>query len=158
VSIAIRPAPVRKSLFVRCRPARAFEVFTAGMGGWWLKTHSLTKSGQAGVTIEPRAGGRWYETGRDGETCDWGRVEAWEPPHRVLLIWTLNADFTTDPPVPTEVEVTFAAEGEGTRVTLEHRGLEAHGARGEETRGVLDSGNGWGGLLAAFAGAAADAA
>jgi hypothetical protein len=29
-----------------------------------------------------------------------------------------------------EVEVTFVAEGDGTRVTLEHRGFEVHGDAG----------------------------
>ncbi len=150
MTATIRPAPVRKSLFVNAAPARAFSVFTAGMGGWWLKTHSLTQAGQTAVTVEPFAGGRWFETGADGQECDWGRVLVWEPPARLVLVWALNADWGTDPKVETEIEVTFTPEGEGTRVMLEHRNLEAYGARAAETAGILDSDNGWGGLLAAF--------
>lgn len=155
MTATIIPAPVRKSLHVKASPARAFQVFTAGMGGWWLKTHSLTRAGQTAVTIEPHAGGRWFETGADGQECAWGHVRVWAPPDRLVLVWALNADWTTDPPVDTEVEVTFVAEGDGTRVTLEHRKLESYGPRAAETATVLDSPNGWGGLLAAFAAAAA---
>lgn len=147
----ITPAPIRKSLTVMASPERAFDAFARNMGGWWLKSHSLTKAGQVAVTIEPHPGGRWYETGADGQTCDWGRVLVWEPPSRLVLIWALNADWTTDPLVETEVEVTFTAEGSGTRVTLEHRKLEAYGARAVETAAVLGSPNGWGGLLASYA-------
>lgn len=147
----IAPAPVRKSLTVKASPDRAFQVFAGGMGDWWLKSHSLTRAGQVAVTIEPRVGGRWYETGADGQTCDWGRVLVWEPPSRLVLIWALNADWTTDPLIETEVEVTFTPEGTGTRVTLEHRKLENYGLRANETAAVLGSPNGWGGLLQAFA-------
>jgi uncharacterized protein YndB with AHSA1/START domain len=154
MTATIRPAPVRKSIFVNAAPDRAFAVFTAGMGGWWLRTHSLTRAGQVSVTIEPAAGGRWFETGADGQECDWGKVRVWDPPGRVVLLWALNADWATEPPVDTEVEVTFRAEGSGTRVELEHRNLGSYGDRAAATAAILDSENGWGGLLAAFSRAA----
>lgn len=31
----VRPAPVRKSIFVHAPPAHAFDVFTGGIGRWW---------------------------------------------------------------------------------------------------------------------------
>ena len=37
-------------------------------------------------------GGRWYECGDDGSTCDWGRVLAWEPHSRLVLSWDVTAD------------------------------------------------------------------
>ena len=76
----IRPAPVRRSIDVAVSQARAFEVFTSGMGRWWPRDKSIGSSPQAAVVLEPVAGGRWYETGQDGSECQWGKVLAWEPP------------------------------------------------------------------------------
>jgi hypothetical protein len=49
----------------------------------------------------------------------------------------------TDPPKATEVEVTFVAEDDGTRVTLEHRGFEVHGEPGAGMREAVSSEGGW---------------
>jgi uncharacterized protein YndB with AHSA1/START domain len=150
----IVPAPVRKAVTVPCPPARAFDLFAARMGRWWQPSHSISASGQADVVIEPRVGGRWYEVGRAGEQCDWGEVAVWEPPVRLVLFWRLSAEFVFDPALQTEVDVTFTPEGKGTRVVLEHRGLENYGAMAEPMRATFDSPRGWGGLLAAYAAAA----
>lgn len=147
----IAPAPVVKTVTVPCAPDRAFRLFTEGMGTWWLPSHSVAKSGQARVVMEPKTGGAWYEIGKEGERCEWGRVLAWEPPARLVLDWQLSADFAFDPSLHTEVEVTFAPQGTGTAVRLEHRMLENYGAAGVQMAHVFDSPNGWGGLLAAFA-------
>jgi uncharacterized protein YndB with AHSA1/START domain len=80
----------------------------------------------------------------------------WEPPHRVVLIWQLSAEYAFDPDLHTEVEVRFEPEdGGATRVELEHRGLENYGDRTEHMRDTFGSPDGWGGLLRLFAGAAA---
>lgn len=148
----IEPAPVRKSVTVSAPPERAFEIFVARMGDWWLKTHSLTASGQRAVIVEPAAGGRWYEVGTSGEEKDWGRVLAYEPSKRILFAWQLNADWNFDAEFQTEVEVTFEPTPEGgTTVRLEHRDLANYGAKAEVARASLDSEGGWAGLLAAFA-------
>lgn len=147
----IEPAPVRKSVTVRTSPQQAFDIFVSGMGTWWIKGHSLTQSGQKTVVVEAVAGGRWYEIGNAGEECEWGRVIACDRPNRILFDWQLNADFDYDPGLHTEVEVLFEANGEGgTTVILEHRHLENYGVKAEEMRGIFDSENGWGGLLASY--------
>ncbi|CAN7341772.1 MULTISPECIES: SRPBCC family protein [Ensifer] len=152
----IEPAPVRKTVTVRATPERAFDIFVAGMGEWWLKSHSLTASGQRTVVVEPFAGGRWYEIGNGGEEKEWGRVLACERPRRILLAWQLNADWVFDPEFETAVEVIFepAVDG-GTTVLLEHRDLANYGAKANEARVALDSEDGWTGLLGAFAARAA---
>jgi uncharacterized protein YndB with AHSA1/START domain len=155
MTATIAPAPVRKSVTVACPPARAFEVFAARMGTWWLRSHSIAPGGQADVVVEPRTGGRWYEVGTGGDTCDWGEVKLWAPPHRLVLIWRLTPAFTFDPALTTELEVTFTAEGTGTRVVLEHRGLENYGKDAARMRETFDGPDAWAGLLAGYAAAAA---
>ena len=71
------------------------------------------------LVFEARAGGEVYEQ-RGEERHHWGFVTVWEPPHRFVLDWKVNPDWTA----PTEVEITFTPEGGGTRVDLEHRGWE----------------------------------
>jgi uncharacterized protein YndB with AHSA1/START domain len=61
--------------------------------------------------IEPRVGGRWYERGDDGSTCEWGSVLSWEPPSRLILSWDIGADWQYAPNLKTEIEVRFIAEG-----------------------------------------------
>jgi uncharacterized protein YndB with AHSA1/START domain len=151
------PNSLRKVFRVNVPPALAWGVFTDKMGTWWpLSTHKIGKAKAVDAVIEPRTGGRWYERGDDGSTCDWGRVLAWEPPSRLVLSWEISADWQHDPNLKTEVEIRFIAEGaDSTRVELEHRHLDRYGARRDEMRGIFDSDGGWSGLLAAFARAAA---
>ncbi|MDQ6438018.1 SRPBCC family protein [Mesorhizobium sp. LHD-90] len=149
-----KAAPIRKQMIVDAPIEKAFDVFTRGMGTWWPATHSIGRSPQKEVVMEPRAGGRWYEIGEDGSECPWGDVLAWDRPHRVLLAWRIGADWTYDPALLTEVDVSFSEESPGrTRVSLEHRKLENYGERAEQVTASLDGG--WGGLLQLFAGKAA---
>ena len=147
----IRPAPVRKSIFVAAPPERAFDVFANGIGRWWPKSHKIGSADVDKPVIEPCAGGRWYERGVDGSECEIGKVAVWDPPLRLVLIWQLNAQWTFERELETEVEVLFRAEGSGTRVDLEHRHLERLGETAEGMRQAIDSPGGWGGLLALFA-------
>jgi uncharacterized protein YndB with AHSA1/START domain len=142
---------VKKHVFVKTTPERAFEVFTKEMSSWWpLATHHISKVDAAAAVIEPFAGGRWFERGTDGSECDWGRVLAWEPPARLVLAWQISADWQHDAQLVTEVEVRFTAENGGTRVDLEHRLLRGFGPRADEMRGIFDSKGGWNGILGLF--------
>ena len=38
----IGPAPIRRSLRVKASQDKAFRIFTGGMGGWWMKSHSAS--------------------------------------------------------------------------------------------------------------------
>jgi uncharacterized protein YndB with AHSA1/START domain len=150
---AIDPNSVRKVMSVKAPPAVAWRVFTEQMGSWWpLAAYKIGKANAVDAVIEPRVGGRWYERGDDGSTCDWGRVLLWEPPSRLVLSWDISADFQYDPNVKTEIEVRFIPEGKGaTRVELEHRHLDRYGARRDEMRTIFDTTGDWGRLLAMFA-------
>jgi len=144
---------VWKVVDVQAPPEVAWRVFTEKMGTWWpLATHKIGKATAVDAVIEPRVGGRWYERGQDGSTCDWGRVLSWEPHTRLVLSWEISGDWQHDASLKTEVEVRFIAEGKDrTRVELEHRHLDRFGARRDEMRGIFDSEGGWTGLLASFA-------
>lgn len=151
------PNCVRKVLSVKAPQAVAWRVFTEKMGTWWpLGSYKIGKASAVDAVIEPGVGGRWYERGEDGSTCDWGRVLSWEPPSRLVLTWDITADWQFDPALGTELEVCFIAEGtNATRVELEHRRLDRYGSRREEMRTIFDSSGDWGRLLEAFARAAA---
>ena len=114
---------IRKTVLVDFTPEEAFDLFTARIASWWpVRTHSYGGDDVKSVVLEPRVGGRLYEVTADGEQ-DWGTVLAWEPPTRLLLDWQIGEACGT------EVEVTFAPEGTGARVVLEHRGFSASDPR-----------------------------
>lgn len=147
------PNSVRKIIRVNAPQDIAWQVFTERMGAWWpLAVYKIGKVNAVDAIIEPREGGRWYERGEDGSTCDWGSVLAWEPNTRLVLSWDIDANFQYDPKLKTEIEVRFIAEQDGfTRVELEHRRLDRFGDRREEMRNVFDKTGDWGQLLASFA-------
>jgi uncharacterized protein YndB with AHSA1/START domain len=150
---------VRKVMNVLAPPEVAWRVFTEKMGTWWpLATHKIGKARAVDAVIEPRVGGRWFERGDDGSTCDWGSVLVWEPHSRLVLYWAITADWQHDPTLKTEIEVRFIPDGKNaTRVELEHRRLDLYGARRDEMRTIFDSTGDWGRLLESFAQAAAAA-
>lgn len=150
-------APVRKSITVRTTAERAFSVFTEGFDSWWPRGHKLFEADLAVAIVEGRLGGRCYQRAVDGAECDWGKVTVWDPPRRLVIAWQLDAQWQYDPDIShaSEVEVTFTAEpGGSTRVDLEHRHFERHGAGAAQVQSGVDSPNGWGGLLQLFAGVA----
>ncbi len=157
VSHSSDPNSVRKVVQVQAPLAVAWRVFTEKMGTWWPLAHyKIGKAAAVDAVIEPKIGGRWYERGEDGTTCDWGRVVEWEPPTRLVLTWDISADWQPDPALGTEIEIRFIAEGNAaTRVELEHRRLDRYGARRDEMRRIFDTEGDWGRLLQAFASAAA---
>ena len=122
-------APIVRTVVVKAKPARAFELFANHMEQWWPKGRTIGKSPHVAIVVEPRAGGEWFERDAQGVETHWGKVLAWEPPSRLLLGWQINSQWQYDPSFVTEVELTFAvAEGGGTLVRLEHRNLERFGA------------------------------
>lgn len=149
---------VQKTVRVSAPPSRAFEIFTAGMSRWWIKSHSINKSPIKDIVLEGRSAGRWFERGEDGSECQWGKVLAWEPPSRLVLAWQINQKWQFDHNLLTEVEVRFIADGSGTLVELEHRNLDRFGAAAEDMWKAFDSPGGWTGLLENFAKEAVGAA
>jgi uncharacterized protein YndB with AHSA1/START domain len=121
-------APIRQSVTVRRSPEHAFQLFTEGMGTWWpVESYSraVSEFKDDGVHVErlevqPRLRGLVLEHMSDGRVMHWAEVTGWDPPRTVVFSWRPHSM----PEPPTELEVTFASQGPGTRVDLEHRGWE----------------------------------
>ena len=154
MSTTIDIAPVRKSIRVKAPPAHAFDVFTVGLTRWWPHNHGVGKKPIAKVLMEPRLGGRWLEISEDGTQTVVATIATWEPPHRLVLIWQVNAQWQPDAAMRSEVEVRFAADGAGaTQVDLLHHKFETMGIEaGASMRKDVDGG--WPGILGHFATAA----
>lgn len=146
--------PVRKSVTVNASVERAFRVFTADFDSWWPRTHHIGKSPATRTIIEGKAGGRCYTQQEDGTDADWGRVLVWEPPRRLVFAWQITPEWGYQPDLAqsSEVEVRFTPTPDGsTRVDLEHRHLERHGAGAASMRAAVDSEGGWNGLVQLYA-------
>jgi len=162
---------VSKSIWVKRSVEDAFRLFTDQIGSWWPLdegfSYAASRARKAtgipwkapadgastpssrprpGVYLEARLDGRFYERFNDGTEYEVGRVIECEPPHRFVVTWK-----SPDWEGPTEVEVRFQAEGEGTRLELEHRGFEI-GPNAERARKGFDEG--WVTVLARYASAA----
>jgi uncharacterized protein YndB with AHSA1/START domain len=145
---------VRKSIRVGVPAARAFSVFVEQMETWWPPAHHIGDQPFQAIFVEPLKGGRWYERDAKGTECQWGRVLAWDPPHRVTLSWHLGPDWKFNPDLAkaSEVEIRFTPVGpSATLVELEHSALERHGEGYEQLRAAMDGPNAWETTLSAFA-------
>jgi uncharacterized protein YndB with AHSA1/START domain len=137
---------VRKTITVDCVVEEAFRIFTTDAISWWpADSHSIRGSAVQEIVFEGHEGGEVYELTADGEKGHWATVVTWDPPSRLVLAWNI----LEREPVPTEVDVRFVAEGESTRVELEHRGWEAVAEDAAEKRESYD--HGWGNVLGVYA-------
>jgi len=144
-------APVRKAIRVKAPIKHAFEVFTNGLTRWWPQNHGVGKKPIAKVLMEPRLGGRWLEISKDGTETPVATITHWEPPHRLVLLWQINAQWKPDVTMKSEVDVRFTADGpNATHVELLHHKFETMGAEaGASMRKDVDGG--WPGLIERFA-------
>jgi uncharacterized protein YndB with AHSA1/START domain len=104
---------LRREITLACSPERAFRAFTEHVDLWWPRSHR--KSREHAMRFTRKA---LIQIAVDGSEWTMGSVLAWDPPHRLALDWFAGA--VND---PTNVEISFAAEGSGTRVTIVHRPL-----------------------------------
>ena len=145
---------VQAQIVVEAPLERAFSFFTESFGSFKPPEHNMLEVEIAETVFEPRVGGCLYDRGVDGSECRWARVLAYEPPHRVLLSWDVSPQWQleTDPEKTSEWEVRFYSETpERTRVELEHRNLERHGAGWEAVRDAVAAPDGWPLYLQRFA-------
>ena len=111
------------ALRVKAPPQRTFEVFTGEIAAWWRPNtlFQFTPRSPGIIGLEPGEGGRLTETLANGKIFEIGKIRLWDPPNRLILGWR-QATFTVQQ--NTEVEITFEAVGEETRVTVTHTGWD----------------------------------
>lgn len=132
---------ITRVIHVNATPETAFRVFTEQIGDWWPLEHYSVLEGVQTVVFE---NDRIVERAADGSESVWGEILDFEVAGRLRFTWHPGRDDDD----PTEVEVTFAADGDGTAVTLVHSGWER---LSEERRaGRADYENGWPGVLDRF--------
>ena len=137
---------VRRQIVVNARISEAFKVFTERFGDFKPREHNLLRAPIAETVFEPRVGGNIYDRAVDGSECRWARILAFEPPDRVVFSWDISPrwQLETNPNFASEVDVRFFSETpERTRVELEHRNLDRHGAEWESVRDGVDNEAGW---------------
>jgi uncharacterized protein YndB with AHSA1/START domain len=151
MSRTITIAPVRRTIRVKAPLAHAFEVFTSGLTRWWPHDHGVGKKPIDKVLMEPRLGGRWLEISKYGTETSVATITHWEPPHRLVLLWQISAEWKPDVSMRSEVDVRFTADGpNATNVELVHHKFETMGAEaGASMRKDVD--RGWPGLIERFA-------
>jgi hypothetical protein len=108
--------PITADTVVPVTPTQAFVGFTAQMGEWWDPMLTPDPATYSSIEIDPQ--GDVATVHDDGERFVWGRVTTWEPlGHYGQEFWLGHEQAQ-----PTQLDVTFTEEGDGTRVRLEHSG------------------------------------
>jgi uncharacterized protein YndB with AHSA1/START domain len=143
---------MRCTIDVDAPPERTFERFVGAIGRWWPIGYTYGGDRFETAAIEPRPGGRWFESTLDGSEESWGTVRAFEPGRRLVLSFNVSPQRTPEPPErESEVEIRFTPHDGGTRIELEHRDLSRHGEGAEALRAGMASRHGWPLILASFA-------
>ena len=143
---------------VAVSPAIAWAVFTEEIDQWWQRGMRFRNDAAAlsRMVLEPGLGGRlieWVGAADAARAVEMGSVTRWDPPASLVLRWR-NSNFAAHE--STQVEVSFTAFGQGTRVTVKHSGWHAlpadHPARHGQaaTAFIRSTGLWWGDVLSAF--------
>lgn len=148
--------PIRVRLSVPLPVEAAFRLFVDELNTWWPAEYTWSGDVLEQIAVEPREGGRCFEVGPHGFTCDWGRVLTFDSPRRIVFTWQISPrrEPVPDPAQASEIEVRFEPSGAGTQVDFEHRLFERHGEGGAEYRAALASEQGWPYILSRYADAA----
>ena len=105
--------PVTATVHIDASPERVYEYFTQPEAVVrWMGEYAL---------LEPEPGGRFTLDVKGVPVR--GQFLHLDPPHRLVISWGY-AGSDRLPPGASTVEVRITAEGTGTRVDLEHRGLQ----------------------------------
>ena len=113
--------PYRDSIFIEAEPAFVFEYFT--------RPEALVRWMGDRAVLDPRPGGEF--TLYFDDRCVEGRYVEIDSPRRLVVTWGRRGSKEM-PPFSSTLEVSFAVEGNGTRVNIVHHGLPTSEARRHE--------------------------
>ncbi len=149
---------VRREITVAGTPERAFDLFANRMVEWWPAEHHLAGSPVVAMTVEPRIGGRIYDSCEDGSESMWGQVTEWNPPAGFTFAWMISGTWQleTDVEKASRVSVAFIAEGDRTRVIVVHKDFWRLAEGGQGMADAVGGAEGWGSGLQQFADFAAN--
>jgi hypothetical protein len=108
---------VRVSVILAVGPGVAFEVFTQEIGEWYRKGVAQLPTDRmppGTLRFEGGVGGRLVEEDANGRCVERATVTVWDVGERLVFVDQRS----------TEVEVSFQPVDRGTKVVLEHRGLD----------------------------------
>lgn len=114
---------VAASLRVDVPQAEAFRIFVEEIDQWWRQGLKYRVGGgerRSVLHLEPRLGGRLFETLGEDHVVQTGELTEWSPPDGFVLRWR-GVNYAPDE--QTRVSVRFQAQGEdATLVSVEHTG------------------------------------
>ena len=143
----------RVSVTVPASPAEAFRVYIEHPAEWLPPSHTFISEPES-ITIEPWAGGRFYERGADGTEAVRGTVVEWAPVSRLAVTWRIGPGWR---PIDNDehasvVVVEFSPAGaDACEVVLTYTHLERHGADMAKMIRAAISAPGQGGTLERYA-------
>jgi uncharacterized protein YndB with AHSA1/START domain len=106
--------PYRQSIVIEAEPELVFDYFVA--------PEALVRWMGDRAVLDPRPGGEftlWFD-----DRCVQGRYVEVDRPRRLVITWGRQGSREL-PPFSSTLEVSFARDGEGTRVSIVHHGLPA---------------------------------
>ena len=103
-----------KSIVLPLAPLQAFELFTVRVSEWWPVENRHTNDPLS--TLYMLESGRFFERASDDREVELGKIVAWDAGRRLVFDFFVATGIDH----PTQVEVQFEPEGEGTRVTVTH--------------------------------------
>lgn len=143
---------IQLSVTVPVSVTQAFNIFTEKLNTWWPREYTWSGDVLETIGMETQKGGRCFEIGPHGFTCDWGRILDWQPPEKLVFSWQISPERVPEPnpEKASEVEVRFKDQNHGTLIEFMHRGFEKHGENGSDYCQALNSPQGWPYILDRF--------
>ena len=112
---------IEREIRIAARPETVFE--------FWIDPAKVAMWMGRDIRLDPRPGGAFRVDYNGSDIASGAFVEV-DRPRRLVLTWGWEAAGDPTPPGASTVEVTFAADGDGTILRLRHSGLAAGAVEG----------------------------